>query len=83
MHTLYYVTNNDRYRRMTIFFGKLFLINFALGLVTGITQEFQFGMNWSEYSRSGIAQGAREEARLNAVRGTDYRVVQLWFAILV
>ena len=51
MHTLYYVTNNDRYRRMTIFFGKLFLINFALGLVTGITQEFQFGMNWSEYSR--------------------------------
>lgn len=51
MHTLYYVTNNDKYRRMTMFFGKLFLINFALGLVTGITQEFQFGMNWSEYSR--------------------------------
>lgn len=51
MHTLYYVTNNDKYRRMTVFFGKLFLINFALGLVTGITQEFQFGMNWSEYSR--------------------------------
>ncbi|WP_336250662.1 cytochrome ubiquinol oxidase subunit I [Stomatohabitans albus] len=51
MHTLYYVTNNDKYRRMTIFFGKLFLINFALGLVTGITQEFQFGMNWSSYSR--------------------------------
>lgn len=51
MHTMYYVTNNDKYRRMTLFFGKLFLINFALGLVTGITQEFQFGMNWSNYSR--------------------------------
>lgn len=51
MHTFYYVTNNDKYRRMTVLFGKLFLINFALGLVTGITQEFQFGMNWSGYSR--------------------------------
>ena len=37
--------------RLTKFFGKLFLINFALGLVTGIVQEFQFGMNWSDYSR--------------------------------
>ncbi len=36
---------------MTSFFGKLFLINFALGVVTGIVQEFQFGMNWSQYSR--------------------------------
>ena len=36
---------------MTRFFGKLFLINFALGVVTGIVQEFQFGMNWSVYSR--------------------------------
>ncbi|WP_137121294.1 cytochrome ubiquinol oxidase subunit I [Segeticoccus rhizosphaerae] len=37
--------------RLTKFFGKLFTINFALGLVTGIVQEFQFGMNWSDYSR--------------------------------
>ena len=39
------------YMRMTKFWGKLFLINFAMGVVTGIVQEFQFGMNWSEYSR--------------------------------
>ncbi len=44
-------TGNEVYRRMTSFFGKLFLINFGLGVVTGIVQEFQFGMNWSEYSR--------------------------------
>ena len=37
--------------RLTRFFGKLFLINFAIGVATGIVQEFQFGMNWSEYSR--------------------------------
>ena len=40
-----------RLPRMTTFFGKLFLINFGLGVVTGIVQEFQFGMNWSQYSR--------------------------------
>ena len=44
-------TRNPEYLRLTKFFGKLFLINFALGLVTGIVQEFQFGMNWSDYSR--------------------------------
>ncbi|WP_298456746.1 cytochrome ubiquinol oxidase subunit I [uncultured Cellulomonas sp.] len=42
---------DDVYGRMTNFFGHLFLINFAVGVVTGIVQEFQFGMNWSEYSR--------------------------------
>jgi cytochrome d ubiquinol oxidase subunit I len=36
---------------MTKFFGKLFLINFAVGVVAGIVQKFQFGMNWSAYSR--------------------------------
>jgi cytochrome d ubiquinol oxidase subunit I len=40
-----------QYLRATKFFGKLFLINFAIGVVTGIVQEFQFGMNWSSYSR--------------------------------
>jgi len=49
--TAWYVTRNDRWLRLTKFFGKLFLINFAIGVVTGIVQEFQFGMNWSEYSR--------------------------------
>ncbi len=51
METLYVRTNNEVYKRMTKFWGKLFLINFAMGVVTGIVQEFQFGMNWSEFSR--------------------------------
>ena len=49
--TKYVRTGDPEYLRMTKFWGKLFLINFALGVVTGITQEFQFGMNWAEYSR--------------------------------
>ena len=44
-------TRNPAWLRLTRFFGKLFLINFAIGVVTGIVQEFQFGMNWSDYSR--------------------------------
>lgn len=44
-------TGNAQWLRLTKFFGKLFLINFAIGVVTGIVQEFQFGMNWSDYSR--------------------------------
>jgi cytochrome d ubiquinol oxidase subunit I len=44
-------SRNAAYLRLTRFFGKLFLINFAIGVVTGIVQEFQFGMNWSDYSR--------------------------------
>lgn len=51
MHTAYVRTGKDVYRRMTQFWGKLFLINFVLGVVTGLVQEFQFGMNWSDYSR--------------------------------
>jgi len=51
MQTRYYQTRDENYRKMTKFWGKLFLINFAIGVVTGIVQEFQFGMNWSEYSR--------------------------------
>lgn len=51
METRYLRTGNEMYLRMTKFWGKLFLINFALGIVTGITLEFQFGMNWSEYSK--------------------------------
>jgi len=51
METMYVRTGNELYKRMTKFWGKLFLINFAMGLVTGIVMEFQFGMNWSEYSR--------------------------------
>jgi cytochrome d ubiquinol oxidase subunit I len=49
--TLWHGTGDERYLRLTKFYGKLFLINFAMGVVTGIVQEFQFGMNWSDYSR--------------------------------
>ena len=51
LQTMWVKTGKDAYLRLTKFFGKLFLINFAMGVVTGIVQEFQFGMNWSEYSR--------------------------------
>jgi cytochrome bd ubiquinol oxidase subunit I len=51
MQTRYYQTRDENFRKMSKFWGKLFLINFAIGVVTGIVQEFQFGMNWSEYSR--------------------------------
>ncbi len=50
-HTAWYRTRKPEYLRITRFLGKLFLINFAIGVVTGIVQEFQFGMNWSAYSR--------------------------------
>lgn len=51
MESLYVSTGQEIYKQMTKFWGKLFVINFAMGVVTGIVQEFQFGMNWSEYSR--------------------------------
>jgi cytochrome d ubiquinol oxidase subunit I len=44
-------TGHERWLKLTKFYGTLLLINFAMGVVTGIVQEFQFGMNWSEYSR--------------------------------
>ncbi len=49
--TRYYQTKDETWKKQTKFWGKLFLINFAIGVVTGIVQEFQFGMNWSGYSR--------------------------------
>src|SRR6201993_360440 len=51
MQTLWVATGKTSWYRLTKFFGKLFLINFAIGVATGIVQEFQFGMNWSQYSR--------------------------------
>jgi cytochrome bd ubiquinol oxidase subunit I len=51
METLYVATGKEVYKSMTKFWGKLFLINFAMGVVTGLVMEFQFGMNWSEFSR--------------------------------
>lgn len=50
MQTMYVRSGEDVYKRMAKFWGKLFLINFAMGVVTGIVMEFQFGMNWARYS---------------------------------
>ncbi|WP_195971944.1 cytochrome ubiquinol oxidase subunit I [Enterococcus gallinarum] len=51
METLYVIKKDEKYRRMTKFWGNIFLLSFAVGVVTGVIQEFQFGMNWSDYSR--------------------------------
>jgi cytochrome bd-type quinol oxidase subunit 1 len=51
LQTAWYRTDNPDYKRMTRFFGTLLLINVAVGVVTGLVQEFEFGMNWSTYSR--------------------------------
>ncbi len=51
LQTVWVRTGNVKYLRLTKLYGKIFLINFAMGVVTGIVQEFQFGMNWSNYSR--------------------------------
>jgi cytochrome d ubiquinol oxidase subunit I len=51
MQTLWYRTGDEAWLRLTRFFGTLFLINFAIGVATGLVQEFEFGMNWSVYSK--------------------------------
>jgi cytochrome d ubiquinol oxidase subunit I len=51
MQTLWLRSRDERWLRLTRFFGTLFLINFAIGVATGLVQEFQFGMNWSVYSK--------------------------------
>ncbi|MGK4582237.1 cytochrome ubiquinol oxidase subunit I [Kitasatospora sp. HPMI-4] len=51
LETAWVRTGKEKYFHATKFWGKLFLINIAMGVVTGIVQEFQFGMNWSDYSR--------------------------------
>ena len=51
MQTLWHRTGNEAWLRLTHFFGTLFLINFAIGVATGLVQEFEFGMNWSVYSK--------------------------------
>lgn len=50
METVYVITGKPIYRQMAQFWGQLFMINFALGVATGLTMEFQFGTNWSFYS---------------------------------
>jgi len=51
METVYVRTGNEEYRRLARFWGRIFILNFAIGVLTGITLEFQFGTNWSRYSR--------------------------------
>lgn len=51
MESVYVMTGRDVWRRMTLFWGTLFGINFAMGVATGIVMEFQFGMNWAYYSQ--------------------------------
>src|SRR5215218_5205798 len=51
MQTLWHRTGEEAWLRLTRFFGTLLVINFAIGVATGLVQEFQFGMNWSTYSR--------------------------------
>ena len=50
METLYVRTGDPKYKTLTKFWGRLFTINFLLGVVTGVAMEFQFGTNWSRYS---------------------------------
>ena len=51
LHTMWYRSGDPDLRRLTRFFGTLLVINIAIGVVTGLVQEFEFGMNWSDYSR--------------------------------
>lgn len=51
METMYVVKKDEVYKKMAQFWGKIYLLSFAVGVVTGLIQEFQFGMNWSDYSR--------------------------------
>src|SRR5699024_663485 len=51
MQTAWYCTRKPKYLKMTKFWAKIMMINFAMGVVTGIVQEFQFGMAWNSYSR--------------------------------
>ncbi|MGV8965754.1 MAG: cytochrome ubiquinol oxidase subunit I [Cellulomonas sp.] len=51
LHTMWHRSDDDDLRRLTKFFGTLMVINIAIGVVTGLVQEFEFGMNWSQYSR--------------------------------
>ncbi|MFI6498560.1 cytochrome ubiquinol oxidase subunit I [Nonomuraea typhae] len=51
MQTMYVITGNPVYRRMTKFWGKIYVVNYAVGIVTGLVMEFQFGLNWSGLSK--------------------------------
>ena len=69
----WYRTGDGAYLRLTRFFGKLFLINFAIGVVTGIVQEFQFGMNWSPTRASSATSSARRSRSRGCSRSSSSR----------
>ena len=81
MQTAWYRTGVDAWLRLTKFFGTLLLINFAIGVATGLVQEFQFGMNWSVYSEfvGGVfgAPLAIEGLAAFCVGGDVHRAVDL------
>ena len=80
MQTIWYRTGDDDYRRMTRFWGKLFLINFAIGVVTGITLEFQFGTNWSRYSAFvGDVFGSLLAIEATAAFFLESTFIAVWF----
>ena len=83
MESVYVMTGKVIYRDMTKFWGKLFGINFALGVTTGLTMEFQFGTNWAYYSHyvgdvfgAPLAHGTQTTDKI-----TGYpRCLALWFS---
>ena len=80
MESLYVMTDKQIYKDMTKFWGKLFGINFALGVATGLTMEFQFGTNWSYYAHYVITSYSIHYTKLyekgyqsfDCKRGTKY-----------
>ena len=72
MQTLWHRTGDDKWLRLTRFFGTLFLINFAIGVATGLVMEFQFGMNWSVFS-AYVGRHLRLAARDRGPRGVHAR----------
>lgn len=80
MQTKWVRTGDDDYLRATKFFGKLFLINFAIGVVTGITLEFQFGTNWSRYSAFvGDVFGSLLAIEATAAFFLESTFIAVWF----
>ena len=67
METIYVVTGKTIYRDMTRFWGKLFGINFALGVATGLTMEFQFGTNWSFFNYVAIFWRTTGDGSINGL----------------
>jgi cytochrome d ubiquinol oxidase subunit I len=80
MQTMWVRTGDEDYRAMTKFWGKLFLINFAIGVVTGITLEFQFGTNWSRYSAYvGDVFGSLLAIEATAAFFLESTFIAVWF----